>query len=187
MNNKHKIIISLILIGVIVFSTVQLIVVPRLEREREEYAKNQLSPALHSLESILNYQNKYMGNASNLSNLFNTLPLSNIDMSFQLYPDTFRADVYYKEATGSIDSDLLKGSLIYNATAAFALIDNLQTIDFIFTGDNYSIDRKSVQEWYKSAASLSDLLTEEEWTSTVQKNLNDNEYLNKLFADFIGD
>lgn len=89
-----------------------------------------------------------MGNASNLANLFSSLPLSNTDRSYQLYPDTLTAEVNYKETVMNIGEEKVNKAFIYNATAAVALIDNLDAIHFDFAGESYKVIRSDVEEWY---------------------------------------
>ena len=183
MNSKNKVIIVLVVIALIATLIMQFVVLPRIEQNKKEYLKNQQNPTKHSLKSILKYQNKYMGNASNISQLYNNLPLSTISNSLKLNSDELTAEVYYKENTGAIDKTLLKQALIYNATASFALIDNLQKVKYVFTGNTYSITREIVEFWYDTD-NLNSLLTEEKWKNKVQKDFNDNDIVGTMFLDF---
>jgi hypothetical protein len=116
-----------------------------------------------------------MGNASNFANLFSSLPLSNADRTFQLYPDTWTAEVNYKDTVMHIGEERVNRAIIYNATAAFALIDNLETIRFYFTGENYEVIRTDVEKWY--GAKASSLLEKGTWEKSVQSKLRDPEYV----------
>ena len=179
MKTRNKIIITLSILGIILFALVQGVVIPNNNEKKQQYVAEQQSPLTHDLGSILKYKNKYMGNASNAISLFNTLPLNNIEKSFELFPDKLTAQVKYKDTIENINEDKVNKALIYNSTAAFALIDNLQAINYSFIGTNYKILRSDVEKLY--GGDLPGLLNKEAWKSKVQDKLSDNEYLN----DFI--
>ena len=183
MNSKNKLIIMLVSVALVATLTMQFVILPRMQKQKEEYAKNQLNPQKHSLESILEYQSKYMGDASNISQLYNNLPLSNIGTSFKLNPKELSIEVFYKQNTGAISDSLLQQALVYNATASFALIDNLQEIKYVFTGNSYIVTREIVESWY-STEDLKELLTDDKWQNIVQKSLYDNDNYGMKFIDF---
>jgi len=175
MKTNNKILIFLVVFGVILFGIFKGIVMPQMAQSKQLDTIEQQDPVKHNFESVLKYKNQYMGNASNLSNLFRSLPLSNIGVSFQLFPDTLTVDVNYKEAVDSIGEDKVNKALIYNATAAFALIDNLEAINFKFTGVSYKVLRSDVEKWF--SVKLSTLAEKDTWKKTVQSKLDENEYV----------
>lgn len=177
MKTRNFVIITLLVIGIILFGVVQGIVIPQNERSQQKYILDQKDPLTHDFKSIIKYKNKYMGNASNLINLFHSLPLNDVGMSFQLYPDTFTAEVDYKETVWGIGKDKVDRALIYNATAAFILIDNLKAIDFNFTGASFKVSRESVEKWYDT--DLSSLFAEAAWKNKVQSRMQDGDYVLK--------
>jgi len=176
MKARNKIIVCLAIMGIFLFGLVQGVIIPRNERKNAQYMAKQQNPTTHDLNSILKYKNKYMGNSSNIINLFYNLPLNNIPMSFELFPDKLRLEVNYKDTVESINENKAKKALIYNSTVAFALIDNLEGINYNFTGLTYKVSRSDVEKWY--GQNLSDLLKSEEWKSKVQDKLKENEYVN---------
>ena len=184
MKTRNKVIICVSIIGVVLFGLVQGYIIPQKSLQDQQYMVKQRSPITHDLKSILKYKNKYMGNSSNIINLFYTLPLSDLGMSFQLFPEKLMADVNYKAAVSNIDREKLSESLIYNSTAAFALIDNLEAINFNFTGTSYKVLRTDAQEWY--GCKLSELVkTNDVWKLKVQDKLADNEYVDKCLKAII--
>ncbi|MBP1157383.1 MULTISPECIES: DUF4825 domain-containing protein [unclassified Paenibacillus] len=175
MKARNKFIMGLIVVGIALFGMVQGIIIPQIAQNEQQYAAAQQDPLTHDFENILKYKNKYMGNAGNVSNLFRSLPLNNVDRSFQLYPDTYTVQVNYKESIGDIGEDQLDRGLIYNSTAAFALIDNLEAIHFHFSGASAKVLRSDVERWYGVKAST--LAEQGNWRNRVQSKLVDEEYV----------
>jgi hypothetical protein len=176
MKIRDKIIVSLAVIGIVLFGIVQGVVIPKDNQKKAEYLAEQQNPTTHDLDSILNFKTKYMGDASNIVNLFNKLPLSNNSMSFELFPGELTAEMKYKDSIENINEDKVNKALIYNSTAAFALIDNLEAINYNFTDRDYKVLRSDVEKWY--GEDLSGLLNSDAWKSKVQDKLVDNEYVN---------
>jgi hypothetical protein len=172
MKTRNKIIVLLAIMGIVLFGIVQCVIIPK----NKQYIAQQQNPTTHDVNSILKYKNKYMGNFSNMANLFHTLPLNNIPMSFELFPDKLTAQVNYKDTIENINENKVNKALIYNSTVAFALIDNLEAINYNFTGIKYKVLRSDVKKWY--GKDISDLLKKDIWKSKVQDKLNDNEYVN---------
>lgn len=101
----------------------------------------QLHVKTHSFRKVLAYESDYMGDASNISNLFNNLPFSDHKGTIELDSDTYTFIVNYD---GTSDDKVV----IYNTTAAFVLIKNLETVDMRFSDRSYEITRKQVEGWF---------------------------------------
>lgn len=178
MKNRNGIIIGLLVIGVALFIAVQFIIIPHNNSEQNKYFAAQKEPATHDLSSILEYKNKYMENASNISNLFHHLPLSNVGMNFELFPDNLEIEVNYKDTVWNIGEERVKSSLLYNSTAAFALIDNLKIIDYNFSGTSYQVKRADIESLYSN---FNKILEKENWSNYVQSKMNDLQYVEDTF------
>jgi hypothetical protein len=176
MKNRSRIIVFLVIIGILIFGAVEGVFNPKISARQKQYAVEQSNPLTHNLKSILKFKNKYMGNASNLSNLFRVLPLNELNRTFELFPDSLTVDINYKENPVNVEDNKLKAALLYNATAAFALIDNLEGIYFKFPSATYVVKRSDFEKWY--GVELSALLEKELWKSKVQDKLEDSKYLN---------
>ncbi|MBU3098897.1 MULTISPECIES: DUF4825 domain-containing protein [Clostridium] len=176
MKTRNNIIIGLAIMGIVLFGLVQFIVIPKNNQKNSRYMVNQQNPITHDINNVLKYRNKYMGNSSNITNLFHKLPLSNIKMSFELFPNKLTAEVNYKDTIADINENNVNKALIYNSTVAFALIDNLQVINYKFTGSTCKVSRLDVEKWY--GRDLTGLLKKEEWKSKVQDKLEDSNYVN---------
>jgi hypothetical protein len=177
---RNKIIIFLIIIGIISYAIVDGVIIPKINENKQQYIAEQQNPSTHDIESILKYKNKYMGNASNTINLFHSLPLSNVGTTFQMFPDQLTTEVNYQETVSNIGTLKVQRALIYNATAAFALIDNLKSLNFKFDGpSSFKVNRKDIEKWYGEKSSS--LLSENTWKVKVQTRLDNNQYVESCF------
>ena len=113
------------------------------QKQVEEDKMQQLSVSTHDFQKVLAYENDFMGNASNMNNLFNNLPLSNYKGMVELDSESFIFTVNYD----TVGDDQ---TVIYNATAAFVLIKNLEVIEMHFTNRSYVITRENVEKWFGS-------------------------------------
>lgn len=179
MRKRNNIILVLAAVAVTLFCVVVLILIPRQQQEKQNYLLAQQDPVTHDLSSILPYQSKYMGNASNDSNLFHQLPLNEYLNGFELKPDLLLLIVNYKTNSTDIDSVKLQKTLIYNSVASFALIDNLKTLNYHFEDRTIQIERNDVQSVFSN--DLSELLNEEKWEGSVQKPLKKSGDVSSLF------
>lgn len=176
MATRHRVIIVLAIAGIALLVLIQGFIIPGNQAREEQYQQEQQNPVTHDLGSILKYKNKYMGNASNLMNLFQHLPLQSIPKTFELDSDKLTLKVLYSEPTSGVKEIELKRALLYNSLAAYALLDNLEAIEFRFADGTYTSTRTETQEVFGEP--LSDLLTEEKW-KTIQEQLKDDSYVSK--------
>lgn len=126
---------------------------------------NQLHVETHNFQKVLAYENDYMGNASNSNNLFNNLPLSNHKRTIELNSDTFTFIINY-------DAKSDEKVVIYNATAAFVLIKNLEKVDMHFSDQSFEITRDNVEEWF--GGNLATLIAPTVFKKKVQEPLLKN-------------
>lgn len=171
---RNKIILALVLIGVVLFMAIQIVIIPQNEAQSEQYQLAQRSPLTHDLESILPYKNKYMGATSNLV-MFNHLPLSDLKRTFQLRPEKFTIEIHYEEKTTDIEAKLFEQAMLYNSVAAFALVDNLQTVEYRFSDTTVVAKRVAIQGLF--GEDLASLLTKEKWRTGVQDKLRDDQFV----------
>ena len=176
MKNRNKIILGLLIFGAILFGVVQFVVIPHNNAEKQKYAIAQLEPTTQNLSEISDYKNSYMGNASNIINLFHHLPLADVNMNFEMFPKDFTVEVNYKDTVQNIGEEKVKKALIYNSTASFALIENLKYIVYNFPGTSYKVSRTDVEKLYDD---FDNILKESNWKSKVQNKLIDKQYISQ--------
>jgi hypothetical protein len=180
MKTRNKAIILLSMVGAILFILVQVVIIPRNNRAKQNYIMSQKNPTSHDLNSILKYKSKYIGDISNVSNLFHNLPLNDGQLSFKLIPESLILQVNYKDLERRHSAEDIERGLMYNSTAAFALIDNLNEIDYSVDTLSYKVTRTEFENWYN--VKLPMLLEESNWKEKVQDKLKDNNYV-KNFAN----
>jgi hypothetical protein len=181
MKVRNRMIICLAIIGIVLCFIVYGIIIPREHQKKAEYIADQKHSITHELESILKYKNEYMGNFSNIAHLFSNLPLNDIPRSFELFPDKFTVEVNYEESIKNIDEEQLDKDLIYNSIAAFALIDNLEGVNYNFTDSTYKFLRSDVEKFV--GEDLSSILTVDEWKVKIKDRLENGEYVNVLIYE----
>ena len=195
MKTRNKLILGLLFIGVISFS-IMLVILSQNNTKKKQYINAQLQAEISDINYILPYRNKYMGNSSNMINLFYHLPLSASKMKFELFPDTFTVQINFEDTARVVGKTNLKDtphamegiaevidkfykdnvykSLIYNSTAAFALIDNLESIIYHFSDITYRVNRADVEALYSD---FENILKEANWKEHVQTPLKNDKYI----------
>lgn len=182
MKNKKNIVIGLIIAGIIVFGVIQFISIKEKNYDQAKSIITTQKADTNDLDKILKYKNKYIGDAPNVTNLFNNLLLNNIKMDFKIFSDKFELEVNYKDNAQNIGEEMVKHALIYNSTAAFALIENLKVIDYNFIGSSYQLKREDIESLYPN---FSNILENENWSKYVQSKMEDNQYLTESFQKVI--
>lgn len=146
---KNKLIAALFLVGLLLFFWMQKVYLPGQERIEGEVNLRQLDPETHDFEKVLKFKNPYMGNASNNINLNNNLPpLSDLRATFEQKPEEFKFIVNYVEPVGEIGEEKIVKAIIYNSTAFFVLINNLEILQFSFPDHTYTVTRERVNDWF---------------------------------------
>lgn len=103
---------------------------------------------LSGIHNIKKYKNPYIGNNSNIGNLLNSLPLHEYGYVFQIDSKNQGLTVNYNATDWYHNEDLyINKSLIYNSVSIFSLIDNVQSIQYNFSGSTYTT-RKMIEENY---------------------------------------
>lgn len=181
---RNILILVLLIIGVVALCVVEIEIKPSVRRQQQAYLVAQLNPLTNDFERIVKFKNPYMGNNSNDGNLNANLPLANIPHTFVIHPQTRELDIRYTETVQDIGLTRVQSSLVYNATANFALIDNLDSIKFEFPGTSYRVTRAQVQSWY--GVTPSTLAHQTVWKQNVQSKLANSQYVENAFKAFFG-
>ena len=176
-------IVVLLVIGVIGITLVEAYLKPERRRQEQQYMLEQADPLTHDFAGVLRFKSMYMGDNSNFINLNAALPLQDIERTFVLHPDTLTAEIFYRKKAALLDQDLLKRALIYNSTANFTLIDNLEVLTIHFEGTTYTITREALDRWY--GVRLSGLQDESVWGKEVQRHLQDPAYVDSFLNENI--
>jgi hypothetical protein len=139
------------------------------QKKIDEDKTSQLNIDTHRFEKLLAYENNYLGNASNTSNLFNNLPLSNDKTEIVIDSDKLTLIVNYNIPSSAEEEK----AVIYNTTAAFVLIKNLEEINMRFSNYSYLVKRDNVEKRFGD--DYSKLINPETFKELVQRPLLQNE------------
>ncbi|MCR2043561.1 DUF4825 domain-containing protein [Anaerosalibacter massiliensis] len=176
MNKK----ILIILLCVMVITSI-IFLKDKLIKNSQDDNSNQEEILKSDIENLSKYKSKYMGDASNFSNLNNKIALHDIPMTFKLHPDELMAEINYKESVSNIDEGKLKRGLVYNSTVNFVLIDNLKVLKLNFKEVSYTISREKLDEWY--GVELPSLEDKEQWKKEVSDKLSDMDHIEKFIHE----
>lgn len=180
MDKQRKIMIALLIIGAPLFIWIQFFEVPNKARIGEE--KLQQNPNTHVFEKVMKYESLYMGDASNLGNLLNELPLNDYKDGIELDSEDLVLTVNYDVKTTDIEN-IVKQSIIYNSTAVFALVENLQQMNMQFKDQTYIVTRDRVETWF--GMTLVDFKDPEVFQEKVQSKFKDD--VSPWFLAYIGE
>lgn len=179
MNKTGKWIIILLGLGVTLFVFVQFYMIPKQNAANEKYILQQRRPLTHDFEYIIEYKHPYMGDASNISNLFNHLPLNEVKKDFELDSDHFAIIVNYHQKVTQLDLHIFQQSILYNSIAAFALIGNLEKIEYRFEDKSFVVQKQNVTKRYGDLSQL--IKNKEAWNEKVRNPLKDEKYVTESF------
>lgn len=179
MDKQKILLIVVVLIGVPLFIWIQFFEVPNKVKIGEE--KMQQDPTTHQFEKVQQYEHEYMGDASNIGQLFEALPLSNYKGTFEMEPEEFFLKMNYI-STSALPIEKIKQAIIYNTTAAFVLIENLEMIEMHFDDASYTVKKENVEQWFGEP--VTELKIPEAFKEKVQDQLL-IEDIDKWFAQYI--
>lgn len=179
---KNKIIVGLLVVGLILFTWMQMVYLPSQERIQEEEEFRQLNPETHHFEKVLQFENLYMGNAGNNMNLVGHLPLSDVPRFFQQDPDEFTFTVNYEMSVKEIGMERVEKAILYNATAIFALIENMEIVKFSFAEQSYTVTRERVNNWF--GEDVVSFKNEKVFREKVQQPIIAREHLDEWFDTY---
>ncbi|WP_026882173.1 DUF4825 domain-containing protein [Clostridium akagii] len=181
---KAKFVIIISIIAVILGMTFfQLYLIPKFSDDNLENVTNDTDAITQDFNNVLIYKTKYMGNNSNIININNNLPLSNIKKSFSIHPETFAVEINYDVKASSIEQKKLEQAIIYNATVNFVLVGNLESLNLNFNDITYTISRSSLKNWY--GVNLSSFENIDKLKKGVQSKLSNKTYLDKFMEEVV--
>lgn len=136
------------------------------------------------IDAISRYKNPYVGNNSNDGNLINALPLANYGYVFKIDSDNLGLIIDYHITDWYINEDYyLEKSLLYNSVSLFALIDNVCSLTFNFSGNSYRVLRQQIEELYPDYDKfVGKKIHKDKFNQYVENKMNDNEFVHRVFA-----
>ena len=181
MKKRNILIVALLILGLGALALVEGYIKPEMRRKEELYLAEQGEPLTHDFGRLLEFKSHYMGDAPNLFHLNACLPLGEIQRWYELYPETLTAEISYQASPAAVEAELFNRALVYNATANFVLIDNLEALILNFEGASYTISRSAVESWY--GVDLTSLQDADRWAEKVQRPLSDRGYVHSFIEE----
>jgi len=179
---KNKVIIGLLIVGIGLFALMQMVYLPGQEKIQQEEELKQLDPETHHFEKVLQFENLYMGNAGNNMNLVNHLPLCDVPRMFEQEPDEFIFTVNYEMSVKEIGRKRVEKAVLYNATAIFALIENMDIVEFAFVDQTFTVTRGRVNNWF--GEDVASFKNEKVFIEKVQQPIITREHLDEWFVAY---
>ena len=136
------------------------------------------------IDNIIKYQSEYVGNNSNDGNLINDLPLSEYGYVFEIDSENLGLIIDYHITDWYIKEDLyLQKSLIYNSVSIFALIDNVEYIQYNFTGNTYIANREKIESSYPGYTKIvkNNEINKTEFNNNLESKMKDNVFIEETF------
>lgn len=137
---------------------------------------------LSGIDNIIKYKSKYIGDNSNTGNLINSLPLADYGYVFEI--DDNKLIVDYHMTDWYLNDDLyVNKALIYNSVSLFALIDNLESITYNFSGSSYYVNRDDIENNYPNyfKVFVDDKINKNNFNKYVENLMNDEEFIKNNF------
>ena len=135
---------------------------------------------LSGIHNIKKYKNLYIGNNSNIGNLLNSLPLHEYGYVFKIDSKNQVLTVNYNATDWYHNEELyINKSLIYNSVSIFSLIDNVQSIQYNFSGSTYTTTRKMIEENYPHFKQVKE--NEKNFNQYLENKMNDDEFTRRIF------
>lgn len=177
MDRRRVIILILLIIGISLFIWIQFFEMPKKVQIGEE--KMQQDPLTHKFEEVTQFASPYMGDASNMNALLEALPFNQFKQSIEMDEDSYTLKAHY--TTDQMKEEQIEQVIVYNSTALFSLVGNLQQIEWGIDHKGYTVTRDRVEKWF--GRTLVDFKDPETFTEKVQQQLQDD--LPTWFAAYI--
>lgn len=144
--DKRRLIIGLIiLIAIPLYIWIAYYEIPNKAEVGE--GKLQQKPLNHDFATALPFENEYMGDNSNTNGLIESLPLSEYKGTIEMDADKHSLLVHYNADTTELAGQA-EQAVLYNSTAAFVLLGNLQEFTMHFTNESFTVKRIQVESWF---------------------------------------
>lgn len=139
------------------------------------------------IANIIKYQNSYIGDNSNTGALIGSLPLSEYGYVFEIHSQDcgLTIDYHFTDWYGNDDLYIEK-SMIYNSASVFALIENVQYINFNFSGSSYHITRSVFEQEYPDWEKVikGTMIDQNSFDQYIESEMNDTAFVEKAFDIF---
>ena len=135
------------------------------------------------IDNIIKYKGGYVGDNSNDGNLISALPLSEYGYVFEIDSENLGLNINYHITDWYINENYyLEKSLIYNSVSIFMLIDNIEYINYNFSGKNYKTTRKQIEEYYPNYENIvNGEIDKDNFNKYLESKITDEIFVDSIF------
>ena len=138
------------------------------------------------IDSIINYENDFIGNSSNAGGLISSLPLSEYGYVFEIKSDGQKNGLvidYHMTDWYDNDDLYVEKSLLYNSVSIFALIKNADYIQYNFSGSAYKVTRAAIEKHYPKYETIvkNSKINKDAFNQYVERKMNDYDFVESVF------
>ena len=154
-------------------------VVDTTKKYTEETVPNTIfNRPLSGIHNIKQYKNPYIGNNANIGNLIGCLPLHEYGYAFKIDSKNLGLIINYNTNDWYNEDMYIEKSLIYNSVSIFSLIDNVESIQYNFSGSSYTTTRKLIEDNYPHYNKIKE--SEHNFNKYLEKKVNNEEFVEKI-------
>jgi len=176
----HLLIGAILVFGILCMVMIERYINPRTVANQDQQSLEQRMPLTHDFGKIVKYKITYMGDASNTINLNNQLPLGFVGRNYELDSKVHKLIIKFDGTVSAIGEQTVKQAVIYNGAANFALISNMEAVEFRFKDRAYLVKRADIEEFLGS--DLKDLGNSDNWKQEFPARIQDDEAVNRFIA-----
>lgn len=140
------------------------------------------------IKNIIKYQNKYIGNSSNIHHLIGQLPLSEYGYVIEIDSQNLGLIISYNATDWYDNEDLyVQKSLIYNSVSIFTLIENVEYIQYNFSGHSYKTTRQIIENNYPHYSKIIEngKINQDKFNELLENKLYNNEFVENVFDKIV--
>lgn len=128
---------------------------------------------------LFKYKDTTIGNNSKVSAIVKELPGYDSYEGLELQKDNepYELKVFYKATNKEFTDEMM----MHNATAQFVLIQNVEILTFIIDGEQNTVKRKVLEDWY--GQELKDVKTEDELTKLEKEKPANSGEISMIFEN----
>lgn len=130
---------------------------------------------------LFQYRGSYIGDNSAVLNIINQLPQHEAFKQCTLHTTKapYGMVLKYGDIKANNKDEVIKETVITNATYLFALVQNADWVTFDFNGKTYNVSRERLQNWY--GKELKTITNQVDLKLLIQKHLDDTNKVHQFF------
>ena len=156
------------------------------EYDSDDISTLQFNMKKSSINNIINYKSNYICDNSNVGMLLGNLPISEYRYNFEINSNELCIIINYNSTDLYNNTDLyVQKALIYNSLSIFTLIDNVQYIQYNFSGSSYKVTRKNVENIYPNYDKIviDGNVNKNNFILYVEKVINNSSFIENIFSE----